>query len=105
MTMSSAAGVGYMNRNISQYLDLPRSELNCVSHASAIAQIFEEFACTGVDTWYHATVEWFVVYLITELGAIPHTIRQGHSVVSIMDAYDKIVHEIVNKPQVNNHQT
>jgi hypothetical protein len=96
MTMSPAGGVGYINRNFSQYLNLPGTELNCTGHASPIAQIFEEFAQTGTNTWYRATVEWFLVYLITEMGALPHNIRHGYNVVSIMDAYENLVHDIVS---------
>ncbi|KAI1561100.1 CorA, Mg2+ and Co2+ transporter [Pyrenophora tritici-repentis] len=39
-------------------------------------------------------VEWFLVYLIAELGTTPHNIRQSYSIPSLMDAYDTIAHEL-----------
>lgn len=93
--MSPAAGVDYLNNNFPQYLQMSREEL-CQEHiASALAQVFLEFSGTGTRSWYRKTVEWFLVYLITEVAVTPHNIRQGYSVPSLMDAYDAIVHELV----------
>ncbi|RKU47951.1 hypothetical protein DL546_001810 [Coniochaeta pulveracea] len=94
LTMSPAAGVDYLNNNFPQYLQMSREEL-CQEHiASALAQVFLEFSGTGTRSWYRKTVEWFLVYLITEVAVTPHNIRQGYSVPSLMDAYDAIVHEL-----------
>src|SRR6187551_1240546 len=93
--MSPAAGVDYLNTNLSHYLAMSRDDL-CQEHfASAVAQVFLEFSESGTRTWYRKNVEWFLVYLITEVAATPHNIRQGYSVPSLMDAYDAIVHELV----------
>lgn len=94
LTMSPAAGVDYLNTNLPHYLLRSREELFHDNFASAIAQVYSEFAETGTDTWHRKNVEWFLVYLITEVGATPHNIRQGYSVPSLMDAYDAIVHEL-----------
>lgn len=96
LTMSPAAGVDYLNLNLPYYLELSRSDLTEENFASATAQIFREFSETGTDTWYRKNTEWFLVYLITEVAATPHNIRQGYSVPSLMDAYDSIVHELVS---------
>lgn len=108
--MSPAAGMDYLNANFPNYLELPREDLtqedmspedlsreglSQESFASATAQIFREFSETGTQTWFRKNVEWFLVYLITEVGVTPHNIRQGYSVPSLMDAYDAIVHELV----------
>ena len=95
LTMSPAAGVDYLNTNLTYYLELSREDLSQESFASATAQIFREFSETGTQTWSRKNVEWFLVYLITEVGVTPHNIRQGYSVPSLMDAYDSIVHELV----------
>ncbi|KAB5566742.1 hypothetical protein GE09DRAFT_745718 [Coniochaeta sp. 2T2.1] len=94
LTMSPAAGVDYLNANLPLYLDMSPEELCQESFASATAQIFLEFSETGTRTWFRKTVEWFLVYLITEVAVTPHNIRQGYSVPSLMDAYDSIVHEL-----------
>lgn len=97
LTMSPAAGVDYLNTNLQHYLHTPSDELNTDNFASGVAEIFREFSETGTDTWRRKNVEWFLVYLVTELGTTPHNIRQGYSVPSIMDAYDAIVHELVSE--------
>ncbi len=96
LTMSPAAGVDYLNLNLPYYLELSRNDLAEENFASATAQIFREFSETGTDTWYRKNTEWFLIYLITEVAATPHNIRQGYSVPSLMDAYDSIVHELVS---------
>jgi len=96
--MSPTAGVDYLNTNMRHYLHMPKPLLQHDNFASATAQIFREFSETGTTTWRRKNVEWFLVYLITELGTTPHNIRQGYSIPSLMDAYDAIVHELVNLP-------
>lgn len=93
--MSPAAGVNYLNTNLPYYLNMSREQLAETNFASVVAQVFKEFSETGTDSWYRNDVEWFMVYLITEIGTTPHNIRQGYSVPSLMDAYDAIVHELV----------
>ncbi|KAE8864905.1 hypothetical protein PTNB73_05793 [Pyrenophora teres f. teres] len=94
LTMSPTAGVDYLNTNTRHYLHMPKPLLQHDSFASATAQIYREFSETGTSTWRRKNVEWFLVYLITELGTTPHNIRQGYSIPSLMDAYDAIVHEL-----------
>lgn len=94
LTMSSAAGVDYLNTNLPYYLEKSQDALFQDNFASAIAQIYMEFSSSGTDTWYRKTVEWFLVYPVSEVGTTPHNIRQGYSVPSLMDAYDAIVHEL-----------
>jgi len=96
--MSPAAGVDYLNSNLPQYLELSPEDLSLDNFASATAQIFREFSESGTRTWYRKNVEWFLIYLLTEVGVTPHNIRQGYSVPSLMDAYDAIVHELVWMP-------
>ncbi|KAI3317618.1 hypothetical protein HD806DRAFT_514603 [Xylariaceae sp. AK1471] len=94
LTMSSAAGVDYLNSNLPYYLQMSQHELHQENSASAIAQVYREFSETGTSAWHRKTVEWFLVYLMTEVGSTPHTIRQGYSVPSLTDAFDSVVHEL-----------
>ena len=63
--------------------------------ASAIAHVFKQFEGTGTKTWHRKTVEWLLIYIMTEIGGTPHNIRKGYNCPSIIDAYDAIVHELV----------
>ncbi|KAH5379501.1 hypothetical protein HBI49_018820 [Parastagonospora nodorum] len=94
LTMSPAAGVDYLNANMQHYLHTPPEELKEDNFASCVSHIYREFSETGTDTWRRKNAEWFLVYLVTELGTTLHNIRQGYSVPSLMDAYDAIVHEL-----------
>ncbi|KAJ9604419.1 hypothetical protein H2200_011255 [Cladophialophora chaetospira] len=94
LTMSPATGVDYLNANFPHYLELSQKDLSGDNFASATAEVFREFSITGTQTWARKTVEWFLVYLITEVAVTPHNIRQGYSVPSLMDAYDAIVHDL-----------
>lgn len=94
LTMSPAAGVDYLNTNLRHYVEKTPAALLTDNFASAIAQVWLEFSRTGTDSWKKKSVEWFLVYLITEVGAAPHNVRQGYSVPSLTDAYDTIVQEL-----------
>ncbi|KAI0023918.1 hypothetical protein F4780DRAFT_684919 [Xylariomycetidae sp. FL0641] len=94
LTLSPAAGVDYLNTNLPHYLRMSQTELSQDNFASAIGEVYREFAESGTNTWFRKTVEWFMIYLITEVGATPHNIRQGYSVPSLMDALDSVVHEL-----------
>lgn len=95
LTTSAPAGVAYLNLNLSHYLEAPAADLAEDSFASVTAEIFEEFSTTGTDKWHRKNMEWFLVYLMTEMAATPHNIRQERSVPDLVAAYTLIVMELV----------
>jgi len=95
LTLTSAAGVNFLDKNFSKYIEDPADCIFDNSDASAIGLIFELFANTGMSTWYRKNIYWFLVYLVTEIGATPHNIRQGYNAPSVMNAYRTIVHDLV----------
>lgn len=95
LTLSPAAGVDYLDRDFDKYLNESPRSIFCNSDASAIAHLHQLFAKTGTSTWHRKTVEWFLVYVFTELGGTPHNIRKGYNVPSVMSAYDTIVQDLV----------
>ncbi|KAI9774155.1 MAG: hypothetical protein M1840_005248 [Geoglossum simile] len=91
LTLSAAAGVDFLDVNFSKYIDNP---IDCVfdnEDASALGLMLQLFEGSGTATWHRKTVEWFLVYLITELAVTPHNIRQGCNAVSILNAYQSVV--------------
>jgi hypothetical protein len=96
LTLSPSRGVDYLDKHLPSLLnDSPNGHLHNPD-ASAIALIFQEFQHSGVDTWHRQTVEWLLVYIMTEISGTPHTMRQGFSVPSVTDAYESIVQELVS---------
>ena len=94
--MSAAGGVDYLNRDLQTYLEEPRDSLFQEEEATVIAHALTAFEKTGTQTWSKATVEWFLVYLATELGATPHNLRQGHNAVAILNAFQYVVQGLVS---------
>ena len=88
-------GVDYLDKDMSQHLLNSSRYLFENDDASAIAHIFEKFKDTGMQTWHRKTVEWLLVYIMTEIGGTPHNRRKGFNCPSIMDAYDAIVQDLV----------
>jgi hypothetical protein len=83
--------------NFSEYIDNPTDCIFDNEDASALGFMLQLFEGSGTATWHRKTVEWFLVYLITELAVTPHNIRQGCNAVSILNAYQGIVQGLVCK--------
>ena len=94
--MSAAAGVDYLNRDLQTYLEESRDSLFQEEEATVVAHALAAFEKTGTKNWSKATVEWFLVYLATELGATPHNLRQGHNAVAILNAFQYVVQGLVS---------
>lgn len=62
--------------------------------ASAVGHAFQAFAENGTSTWWRRNVEWFLVYLLTEVGTTPHSIRQGFNAPSIETAYSSVIQDL-----------
>ena len=95
LTLCPAVGIDYLDKDMPEYLSNSSRCFFDNGQASALAHVFQEFQTTGTSTWHRKTVEWLLIYIITEIAATPHTIRKGFNCPSIMDAYEAIVHELV----------
>jgi hypothetical protein len=96
LTMSSASGVNYLDKNLGEYLNYSKDGRIESEEASVIGFLLKRFAKSGTRTWHQPTVEWFLVYLLTELAATPHTIRQGRNASSLISAYQQVVQDLVS---------
>ena len=61
---------------------------------SVLAHIAENFVAGGTSRWHYPTVEWLVVYILTEAAVVPHNIRQGRNSTSLLTAYQDIAREL-----------
>lgn len=91
LTMSSMRGVNYIDKDLSSHLQEPAECLFYNDHASVLGQIWKLFSKTGTSSWHTASVEWFLVYLMTEVVCTPHTEAQGHNAPTIPFAYQNII--------------
>ena len=93
LSLSPMAGVNYLDKNFHKHLSEPLDAL-FDSDGSAVGHVFQAFADQGTSTWHRKTVEWFLVYLITEVGVTPHNLRQGCNAPSFESAYSSVIQDL-----------
>lgn len=94
LTLSPMAGVNYLDKNFSRHLSEPIDAMFDNDDASAVGHAFQAFADQGTTTWHRKTVEWFLVYLLTEVGVTPHPVRQGFNAPSFECAYSTVIQDL-----------
>ena len=94
LTLSPMAGINYLDKNFSKYLSEPIDAMFDNDDASAIGHAFQAFADSGTSTWHRKTVEWFLVYLITEVGVTPHPFRQGFNAPTLDSVYSSVIQDL-----------
>ena len=95
MTFFPATGVNYIDKDLAKYLKEPPKGQFENADISVLSNIRRTFSADGTDQWHHNTVEWFMVFLITEIAATPHTLSQGYNAPSLPMAYHFIVQNLV----------
>ena len=94
LTLSPMAGINYLDKNFKRHMSEPIDALFDNDDASAVGHAFQAFASQGTSTWHRRTVEWFLVYLITEVGVTPHNIRQGFNAPTFESAYSSVIQDL-----------
>ena len=94
LTLSPMAGVNFLDKNLSQHLSEPVNAIFDNENAFAPSCVFAAFADQGTSTWHRRTVEWFVTYLITEVGVTPHSHRQGFNAPELDNAYQAVIQDL-----------
>ena len=94
LTLSPMAGVNYLDKNFSKHLAEPIDAMFDNDDASAVGHIFQAFADQGTNTWHRRTVEWFLVYMLTEVGVTPHNFRQGCNAPAFESAYSTVIQDL-----------
>ena len=94
LTLSPMAGVNYLDKNFSRHIADPIDAMWDNEHASAIGHVFRAFADQGSSTWHRRTIEWFLTYLITEVGVTPHNLRAGCSAPAVEEAYSSVIQDL-----------
>lgn len=94
LTLSPMAGVNYLDKNFSKHIAEPIDAMWDNESASAIGHVFRAFADQGSSSWHRRTIEWFLTYLITEVGVTPHNLRAGCSAPSVEEAYSSVIQDL-----------
>ena len=94
LTLSPMAGVNYLDKNFSRHIAEPIDAMWDNDYASAVGHVFRAFADQGTSSWHRRTIEWFLIYLMTEVGITPHNLRAGCSAPSIEDAYSSVIQDL-----------
>lgn len=95
--MSSDTGIHYLDKNLPNYLTFSTEGREDCEDASVFAFLFKRFERSGTRYWPKKTVDWFMVYLLTEIVVTPHTLRQGNNTASLITAYERIVEKLVSE--------
>lgn len=89
-------GVNYLDRHFKRHLSEPGGAIFDNDVASAIAFVRRQFTESGTRTWHRPSVEWLLVHLVTEIGATPHSDRQGCNAPTIEGAYQEVIQQFVS---------
>ncbi|PKS07399.1 hypothetical protein jhhlp_006001 [Lomentospora prolificans] len=93
LTFSNTTGIDYLGKPFREWLDQPDQFMHD-SEVSILAHVAENFTASGTSRWHYPTVEWLIVYLMTEAATVPHNIRQGRNSISLLTAYQDIAREL-----------
>ena len=104
LTLSPMAGVNYLDKDMTQYLSDPLDAMFDNDNASAVGHVFQAFAEQGTRTWHRRTTEWFLVYLLSEVGCTPHSVRQGFNAPPMENAYSVVVQDLVSNSKCDRIQ-
>ena len=94
LTLSSMNGINYLDKDFSNYVAEPLDAFFDNDDASALGHAYQAFAVNGTSTWHRRSVEWFLIYLLTEVGATPHPYRQGFNAPSLDSAYSSVIQDL-----------
>lgn len=96
LTISPMNGVNYVDNDFAEKVKEPPQCRIFDESTSALARVWQVFEKTGTSTWPSETVEWFTVYLLTEVCATSNTISQGFNAPTLLRAYESMALDLVS---------
>ena len=95
LTMSAATGVEHLHRDFESHVRETMTDRLENPKSSVIGNRIASLQEHGAKDWYERTVEWFMVYLLSEVGCGPQNIYSGRSAVSLRSALHNTVQDLV----------
>jgi len=84
LTMSAATGIDQLHRDFPTDLRESRKIRMTNRKASVIGNVLADLEQHGASGWRDKNVEWFLIYLITEIGVAPQNSVGGRSAMSLL---------------------
>lgn len=101
LTMSPQIGINYLDKNSGEIMKDPVMADSLGQDSSVLealrqrAKLCNPFEKEGMIRSGIESLEWFLVFLVTEFEATPHNLRQGRNAPDIQKAYSTIVSDLV----------
>ena len=93
--MGSPPGVDYLDKDFDAYLGQSKQRYEENEESSIFAFLYKRFEKSGTRDWPDRTVEWFLIYILTEFATAPHNIRQGRAHTRLTIAYKQVTEQLV----------
>lgn len=93
--MSAAKGVDYITRDFSTFIEESPADRLQDPQATVVGNLLSSFETTGTRNWHKNTVEWFLVFLLTEFAVTPHNMREGFTAASVLIGYQAVLRDLV----------
>ncbi|KXS95182.1 hypothetical protein AC578_6596 [Pseudocercospora eumusae] len=97
LTMSAATGVDQLHKHFD--IDIKETLLNRLlsPQASIVGNMMHWLKDKGASQWYDHSIEWFLVFLISELGIAPNNMISGRAGSSVLSALQCAVQDLKNR--------
>lgn len=93
--MTAATGIDLLHRDFRHHIMQPMRSRMQDPEASVVGSQMRALEKHGADKWYQLTVEYFLIYLVTEIGNTPHNMLSGHSTSSLVSALKGVNRDLV----------
>ncbi|KAL9045450.1 MAG: hypothetical protein Q9214_001504 [Letrouitia sp. 1 TL-2023] len=103
LTMSPHIGINYLDKNVTKNMKEPVTVDSLGQDSSVLealrqrARLCNPFDKAGMLRPGIESLEWFLVFLVTEFASTPHNLRQGRNAPDIQKAYSTIVSDLKNR--------
>ena len=93
--MSAANGVDQLHRDFHDHIQEPLGARLMNPDSSLVANLMRSLEERGTADWRELTVEWFLVYLITEIGVAPNNFTGGVAALPLTWAMQSTLKDLV----------
>lgn len=97
LTMSAATGVDQLHKTFDVDIKEPLEHRLLNRDASVVGNMMHWLQDRGAIGWHDTSVEWFMIYLVTEIAIAPTNITSGRAAISVLSALQGAVLDLVRE--------